>query len=430
MRVSRNLITNYFLNVFNQCERILVGFSGGLDSTVLLDVLSHKAQFKKKLYAVHINHGLTPHANNWEKHCLTFCKTKSISFVAHTIDFERNANIEANARRARYAVFESLMQPGDVLVLAHHKDDQVETLLLNLFRGAGIDGLSSMAKSRKFGEGFLVRPFLEFSRKTLEDYAKESNLVWIDDPSNEGSTFSRNFLRNEVLPLLKSKWPSVVDNLQRTILHCQEARENVEDLAIIDCPELRNKKSTLDISCLNDLKLSRIKNVLRSWLKNNEIKIRSTLLLQRIVEELIFVDNDVKSLVQWQDIAIRKYQNKLYILKKENVSYKDTLWENFPAPLLINDQQLIAEKSDAGILVPSQSKVEVRFRKSGECIRLRGQTKELKKLFQQWKVPPWLRNKVPLVYINGELAEVVGYAISDKFFQTNQKNLYQLKWHP
>ncbi|KTC66052.1 cell cycle protein MesJ (plasmid) [Legionella adelaidensis] len=426
--MSNGLVSSYFLEIFKHSNKIYIGYSGGLDSTVLLYALNQVPSLKKKLCAVHVHHGLSVNANHWVEHCQLFCKAHSIPLITKKVQFDRSCNIEENARKARYECFSSLLKKEDALVLAHHQDDQAETLLLNLFRGAGVDGLAAMAPVQTFSIGKLIRPFLDLSRSTLEKYAAENTLNWIDDPSNQDPRFARNFLRQTIIPQLKIQWPALSESLSRTAMHCQEAKLNLEELARVDCPDLKNRKETLSLVDLSQLSESRLKNVLRTWLKNNQIKLRSADLLQRIIEQVIFSEKDSQACVQWNDIAIRRFQDTLYSIKGKEEPFQNMAWKNFPRPIQVGNKKLSGKKAQSGLFVPPYSHLEVRFREQGERFIWHGQTKSLKKLFQEWKVPPWLRNTIPLLYINNQLAAVVGWAISDPFFRPNPPYTYALEF--
>jgi tRNA(Ile)-lysidine synthase len=412
------VISLHSVEQLNQYDRLFVGFSGGLDSTVLLHNLAAQPTLVNKLVAIHINHGLSANALNWQTHCQQFCKELDIQLIVKQVDFARLANIEEEARKARYQAFASLLAAKDCLILAHHLDDQAETLLLQLFRGAGIDGLAAMPARKEFAEATLLRPFLEFSRQNLEDYAKAHQLDWIDDESNQNLAFSRNYLRQKILPSIGARWPAVVNNLVRTTQHCQQAQSNLEALAKIDCPALNLPSTTLDFASLSSLDRARIANVLRFWFKSNKVKVPGTLSFNRLITEVIEAKKDARPQVAWKGNCVRRYQQKLYLMQAEEETNLTTLaWPFFPKPLVIKGLgQLIVREAVQGLLLPEQSQVEIRFRQGGELFNWHGQIKQLKKLLQEWQVPPWLRDRIPLLYINGQLAVVVDYAVSDLFY--------------
>lgn len=407
--------------------KLVVGLSGGLDSTVLLHLLVSQPTLRSRLLAVHVNHDLSPNASMWQAHCQHLCLSLHVDFVAHTIAFDKKSNIEEAARIARYALFSSLLQNNYCLILGHHLDDQAETLLLNLFRGAGIAGLAAMTPLSQVGNAKLARPLLSCSRQELEAYALAHHLNFIHDESNLDSRYSRNFLRQELIPLLKSRWPTVVSNIAKTANHCQEAQQNLEDLACIDSNELLASKSYLLIEPLKNLSPSRLKNILKIWLKKNHIQMPSSQINQLLIQELIFAAQDSMPKITWGTVQIRRYQQILYIDTAEDLKPQALDWTNFPHALSLSDtRRLIAKKSEQGLKLPKQAIVNVRFRKGGEELVWHGQTKQLKKLFQEWSIPPWQRDKIPLIYVNDQLAAVVGYVVSDLFFSRDLTLAYEL----
>ncbi|CAM4484397.1 MAG: tRNA(Ile)-lysidine synthase [Legionella sp.] len=424
------LLNADWLSHFDHFDKLVIGFSGGLDSTVLLHALASHSSLHSKLLAVHINHGISPNALAWQQHCEQFCRHLGINFISETVEFDRSANIEEGARIARYRVFSALLTEKDCLVLGHHQDDQAETVLLQLLRGAGVDGLAAMAELGVLGNGVIARPCLNISRTQLEQYAKSQQLSCIEDESNQDISYSRNYLRQKILPLLVDKWPGAVGNIARAALHCQQAKSNLDALALQDCPELSFASDSLCITPLIQLDFARIANVLRTWLKKRQIKAPSTALLGRIIDELIFARIDAAPQVNWDEVVVRRYQQHIHLNKKNTIclpSYSE--WLEFPSPLMLGADGfcVTAEPAQQGLVVPLNVKITIRFRQGGETFVLHGQTKQLKKLFQEWQIPPWQRERTPLLYINDELAAVVNYAISDAFFNCNAPLAWSLK---
>lgn len=415
-----SLLSQEWVNRLAGFNRIIVGFSGGLDSTVLLHTLSAYPLLHSRIIAVHVNHGISQHALSWQNHCEQYCHALDIAFIAKAVEFDRSANIEEGARNARYAVFSSVLSASDCLILGHHRDDQAETLLLQLFRGSGIDGMASMREISALGNSWIGRPFLSHSRKELEAYAVVNQLHWIDDESNLDQHYSRNYLRHSIMPLLENKWPAVTGNLVRAASHCQQAQDNLFDLALIDAYEL--SKDRLHITPLKGLKRARIANVLRAWLKISAIQSPSMHTFNRLIDEAMFASKDAMPLISWDGARIRRYQDYLYIHRVGQAALPtSTEWRGFPKPISIAEGliRLFASGADKGMLIPLSAKVEIRFRQAGEQLILHGQTKKLKKLMQDWGIPPWLRGGIPLIYVDNQLAAVVGYAISDLFYTTN-----------
>ncbi|EGH28298.1 tRNA(Ile)-lysidine synthetase, partial [Pseudomonas syringae pv. japonica str. M301072] len=252
-----------------------VGFSGGLDSTVLLHLLAELASRETlpALNAIHVHHGLQTAADGWPEHCQQVCKTLGVAFESVRVQVEPAASLEQAARQARYSAFSERLVEGEVLLTGQHRDDQAETLLFRLLRGAGVRGLAAMPDQRVLGRGHLLRPLLDVSRKQLEDYAHRHGLNWIEDPSNDDQQFSRNFLRSQVVPLLTSRWPQAAASLARTARHLGEAQQLLDELALQDIANAQAATSftwvglpVLSLGPIAALSAARQRNALRHWL--------------------------------------------------------------------------------------------------------------------------------------------------------------------
>ena len=400
-----------------------IGFSGGLDSSVLLDLLASLPSLKAKLKILHVNHGLSTHAREWEKHCARVAESYSLPYYIERVTLNTEKNIEENARKARYAAFLKHITPSDALLFAHHLNDQAETLLLNLLRGAGIEGLSAMPSLRTFGQGVLYRPLLSFSREHLEEYAQAKRLKWIEDESNSNKKYTRNFIRLELMPILKKRWPSVEKNLARTATICQEwctsfTPEGIEDLVL--------DQKILSLSPIKDLDSPHLKSILRRWLKNNNQTMPSEINLLRIINEMIWARPDASPHIHLKHYTLRKYQDSLYLVEPLKIP-KNRKWEHFPQACSFPEfkKSIHATQRERGIRIQAQDDLEWRFNQDGAVIYWHKQHKKLKKLWQEWKVPSWERKTIPLLYINGELAAVLGFAISDHFYQEGNETNWE-----
>jgi tRNA(Ile)-lysidine synthase len=425
-----NLLDTRVLAQLSGFKTLWVGLSGGLDSCVLLHQLTRQSQLVPQLRAVHVHHGLNAQADAWAADCQSFCDSLSIPLVIRRVVVSSRANIEDEARRVRYGVFLALLSEDDGLLLAHHADDQAETVLLQLIRGAGIDGLAAMPIVKPLGRGQVIRPLLSCSRQTLETYACAHQLTWVHDDSNQDCRFSRNYLRHQVMPLLRQRWPGVVGNLARSAQHCQQAKHNLHTLALLDAPLLT--EPTLLLEGLDTQNSARCANVLRNWLMSNHIRLPPTDTFHRLLNEVIAARIDAEPCVMWGDVCVRRYQQTLYLLpNKTRSSPNSVAWLTFPEPLSVFDGAgfLHALPAVDGLYVPEGSLVSVRFRRGGERFHWRGQTKTLKKLFSQWGVPPWQRDEVPLIYIANDLAAVVGFAMSDHHHRCESLYTYQIEYH-
>ncbi|TBT52011.1 tRNA lysidine(34) synthetase TilS [Vibrio parahaemolyticus] len=213
----RTVIENF------QGNQINIALSGGVDSIVLAHAASRVSH--ESLYCLHVNHGISDNAKKWESFCFEFCKQIGAKFKSKQFHLKGVNNLESVARDCRYEFFIENLSDGDVLLTAHHMDDQAETFLLRLMRGAGVDGLASMRPTRDLGNGILARPLLGYSKDELMAYAKENDLKWVEDESNQSSDYDRNFLRNEVLPLLRTRWGNASSSISKSASLCQLASE-------------------------------------------------------------------------------------------------------------------------------------------------------------------------------------------------------------
>ncbi|MFI4918527.1 MAG: tRNA lysidine(34) synthetase TilS [Legionellales bacterium] len=425
--MTKLLLSPQWLLRLEKHSKLIVGFSGGLDSTVLLHLLASHTLLRHKLVAVHVNHGISMNAPLWQNHCAQFCVQVGVDFIAQAVEFDRLANVEEGARIARYGVFSSMLTAHDCLILAHHLNDQAETVLLQLFRGAGVDGLAAMAEFSDLASGSLARPLLTHFRADLEHYAAGHQLHWIEDESNADVRFSRNYLRQQVMPLLIEKWPGVVAAVARTATHCRQAKANLDNLAIIDEQTWSLPINTLSMEPLKALNDDRIANTLRYWLKKNQVQLPSTAILHCLIHEVIRASSDATPVVSWDKVQVRRYQQQLYLDRKKSTDLQQCIdWTAFPQPLNIIAASMVvcAQQANHGLFVPEGAKIQIKFRQGGEVLKWHGQTKKLKKLVQEWAIPPWLREQIPLLYINDQLAAVIGYAVSDAFFSPHASNAW------
>ena len=411
---------------YSNAKVLWVAYSGGCDSHALLySLVSLRSKIKAEIKAIHINHGLSPLANEWEEHCRIICEQLSVPYVAVKVDASaKKTSPEEAARHARYAEWKKLLNKDEVILLAHHQDDQAETVLIQLLRGAGVKGLAAMPAQQKFSLGFLCRPMLGFLREEIYSYALEQNLNWIDDPSNFDTDFDRNFLRHDIIPVLETRWPSLKKTLSRTATHTAEADQLLTELASQDWLKVQNNNQ-IKIRELIKVDKKRQRNVVRYWLATIcKLTLPDTIHLQRILDEVLTASEDAKPEVIWRGGEVRRYQGLLYAQDKliEPDNNKVLIWTNIQKPIVLNNDGLKLSATSllgAGLSQEKLKNAEVllKFRQGGETCRPagRGQTHQLKKLFQEWQVPPWLRASVPLIYVNGELAEVVGYCRCDSF---------------
>lgn len=421
-------------------RRYRVAFSGGLDSTVLLHAMAElRPRIEAELCAVHVNHGLQAAAADWARECRAACEALGIPLHAVEVDARPGSgeSPEAAARHARYAAIRALIEAGDCLLTAHHQDDQAETVLLQLLRGSGVAGLAAMPPHAPFAAGWHARPLLDLTRAELRAYAAARDLRWIDDPSNFDTGLRRNYLRHEILPRLRSQWPAFARTLSRSAAHHAESARLLDEVGAEDFTAVAGPRAaTLSIDALMQLSPERLNNVLRYWLRTLELPLPSTAHLERLHEDILKAAQDSAPLLAWPGAEVRRYRSLLYAMwplpphDPEQVVPWDLA---APLDLPTCGGRLVARHvAGHGIrrVLLKDRPVTVRFRRGGEHCRPagRGHTHELRKLLQESAVPPWLRERVPLLYIGDELAAAGDLFICEGFQAGEGEAGVELEW--
>jgi tRNA(Ile)-lysidine synthase len=453
---------------------ILIGLSGGVDSVVLLHLLHQlAARFSWQLSALHVHHGISPNADAWAEFCADLCARHQISLHIERVDIEplRAHGIEAAARKLRHAAF--ARQPCDFVALAHHADDQAETLLLQLLRGAGVRGASAMPMlAGRAGSPnlprrgscalWVLRPLLHCSRQEILDYAAAHDLQWIEDESNADDNYPRNFLRHRVLPLLSEKFPAYRDTLARSAQHFAEASKLLDDLALLDAPDLflsdkttshstrlpkygsqvagypasgeseargakpaggEGDEFSLEVSRLQSLSLPRAKNLLRYFLHSLSAPMPQAVQLDDMLQQLCNAREDAVVCIAYGDWQVRRYQGKVYVLRALGEFDPSLLlqWHgeaelDWPA---LNARLYFKHTKSSGISLAKlqRAPVTLRLRSGGETLRPQphAATRTLKNLLQEHHVSPWQRDRLPLLYCGEELVCVPGVAIAAEY---------------
>jgi tRNA(Ile)-lysidine synthase len=383
---------------------IHVAYSGGLDSTVLLHLLRRSGFCP--LTAIHIHHGLQSQADDWAARCERQASEWGLPFQLCKVAIADDdpAGPEGAARAARRAAFSSAMKPGDVLVTAHHRDDQAETVLLRLLRGSGVDGLAAMQPVTAFGSGLMWRPLLQVPRAELRAYAEREGLSWIEDPHNSDPRYARSWLRNCVMPTLRVRWPAADEAIVRAADHAGEASQLLREIAESDLEALRSDAG-LKIESLMALVAPRRRNALRAWLREQGVdELPSAQALARIEAEVFAAADDAQPKFILGPHELHRYRGVLYRLPRLA-----------PAPIAFESEWREAAvpelPEDCGRLVASGAPplaLRIRFQSGGEklCPDVASRTRSLKNLFQEAGVPPWVRVRTPLLYAGEQLIAV------------------------
>jgi tRNA(Ile)-lysidine synthase len=427
----------------------VVGFSGGADSTALLHALcTVKSQLGTPFSAVHINHGIHEDADHWQMLCETFCRRNLVELITRRIRLENcsGKGLEAEARHLRYAAIADLLPPGAALLTAHHADDQAETLLLNLMRGSGVDGLSAMPESRPLGKGFLQRPLLGFQNRELKEYLRANDVEWIEDPSNQYLNHDRNFVRHEIIPLLEKRWPEVSQRLMLTRKAMTAARHLLEKLADDYLAQNLCHRFVLEMTSQLVDEPELFKLVIRRWMKRTDLPTVPAYRLESFYKQVRKHLNDHNVNVAWSGCLLRLYRQKLWLQPDVGVSpCPDVRWPEDSNEIDLGADVGLMRLTSAGTtgsrpgnlpgaheVVLSRGDIAVggRTNTTEAVISRGGQHKSLKNLFQQAAIPPWLRDSIPLCKLENEVVAMGDWCLSDRFGSWMSENNFKLGWHP
>ncbi len=426
-----------------------VAYSGGMDSHVLLHALcalKQAGQFKAKLTALHVNHGLSSNAQSWVKHCQSVCDSFNVPLIVHEVRVEKDGKgLEDAARNKRLEIFSNAVGQGGYVFTAHHLDDQVETLLFRLLRGTGLRGMSGMALERPLANGKMSRPLLHITREALASYAKEHRLKWIEDESNTVVDFDRNYLRQKVMPLLGARWPGYHKNWQRFAQLAEEGELLQKELGSHDLGLVLRGAHKLDLIALQEFSALRQRNIVRSWFlqleQSQRIPAPDYNVIEQVFQVLIPAQQDAMPVVSWgkagQRYELRRFASHIYIvLPQTTVPGPGRMTWNtaneFLLPGELGTLALVESDGEGVALVPGDI-LEVGFKEGGEQAKPAGRkTRPLKKILPDYHVPPWLRATTPLIYRDNVLIAVADLFICDKSLlksaPDNNKKLYKFQW--
>lgn len=380
---------------------VCVGFSGGLDSSVLLHALAADAQQRARgLRAVHVHHGLHADADAWATHCQHACEAMGIGLLIVRVQVEHDTGDgpEGAARRARHRAFVEALSPGEILATAHHRDDQAETFLLRALRASGPDGLAAMRPWRAFAGGWQWRPLLGTPRAHLLNHARQHALDWIEDPGNQRLDFDRNFLRHQVMPLLRQRWPQADDAFARSAALCRDACELLDAGDAEALAQVRTADpAALRADVLAALPATRRARVLRRWVQENALPPLPAQGVARIERDLLNASADACAEFAWQGTVVRRWRDLLHVERQRDALPRGwhAGWDG-KAPLALPDGGVLA--LDGGSLFDVALRVGAR--EGGERITLPGRTHShaLKDVLQAQGVPPWERRQLPLLW--------------------------------
>jgi tRNA(Ile)-lysidine synthase len=415
---------------------LVVALSGGVDSTVLLAALAAHRLEGLRVRAVHVNHGIHPNASKWSRHCRALARALGVSLVVLRTRVVRapGASLEAAARDARYALLAAELAPGEFLLTGHHEDDQLETVLLQLFRGAGLAGLAAMPQIAAFAEGWLARPLLPRTRAELEEWARGAGLSWVEDDTNADETLDRNYLRRQVLPLIRERWQGVGSAVSRSARHAAEGQRLLDMIARTDV-ERASSGAALFVPALRALQPDRRRNALRFWIDGAGARAPDTSRLEELAGPVIDARPDSNPQVQWGNVEVRRHADLLAIMicdaepQDAVAPTVEWAWKVAPSLDLSEGGGTLELKPDPHgpidlDVIPAS--VTVSRRRGGERLRPRrgGPRRSLKSLLQESHLPIAQRGRLPLLF-SGATLLAVGSLWVDESIQATPGTLHR-----
>ncbi len=439
-------------DIVRPSDRLLVGLSGGVDSVVLLDILQRAARkLRLRLSALHVNHQLSPHARRWEAFCRRLCRARGIPFQSEKVRVRRGDSVEAAARAARYAVF--ARQDCDYVVLAHHRDDQVETLLLQLLRGAGVKGLAAMPLLRKAkGERrkakgdpssithhpspAILRPLLDVTRDEILEYARVRKLKWVEDESNADIYFQRNYLRHEVLPVIARRFPAYRVTLARAAGHLAEAARVLDEIAAADGAG-QIEEGALAVDALRRLPAARARNLLRYFLSRHGVSMPGVERLDEALRQSLHAKLDARVEIELDGASLRRYAGRVHLVRLSGMPRRfSKRWRGESRLALpeLGGVLSMAHARGGGVSLARLRgrKVTIRLRRGGERLQpdCRRPRRSLKNLLQEAHVAPWQRERLPLIFCGEALVWAPGIGVDCAFQTARDEAALRPAWMP
>lgn len=402
-------------------RQIIVAYSGGVDSHVLLHAMADiRHSYPQHDYsAIYIHHGLSENADKWQQHCAQVCENLAFEFSAARVEVNKSSrqSLEALARDARYGKLTQMASDNALVLVAQHQDDQLETFLLQLKRGAGPKGLSAMPVIQ-IGERNIqfLRPLLQVSRAQIVAYAEQHNLQWQEDESNQNIDFDRNFLRQEILPALNQRWPELAKSVTRSAALCAQQQTLLDEVVAQRLVDIQLTNNSLDIAKLSQQSDAWLAQIIRYWLAQQQIISPSLAIIQRLRPDLLAARDDANPVLRWRNWQFRRFTNKLYVLPL----YADL--QDHHLSLAAHQRCLLPDGLGSLSLSTSagHGHVAINLAQPDEALTIRfggfavkfkplGQTqsKPLKQWFKLWQIPPWQRQRSALIYTQDTLLAVL-----------------------
>jgi tRNA(Ile)-lysidine synthase len=428
------------LEQFPAARRWVVAYSGGLDSHVLLHLCARLRAAHPgvpPVVALHVNHGVQQQADAWAAHCATVSGGLGIPFFARPAQLaptDAARPSEAALRAARYRAFAQFCADDDLLLLAHHRDDQVETVLLRLLRGAGVAGLAGMPRERACGRARLCRPLLETGRARLRAYAEAQGLRWIEDPSNECPDYDRNYLRLEVLPALRQRWPAVAATAARVARYARDALEAEAACVAADLPRVL-AGAAIELDALQALPEPRRRAVLRAWLAGLGLPPAPARSLAALLRDMTIAAADRIPETRWPGVVVRRYRGRLHVEATGVDEPNEGSWPTAGGENYVwTAGSTIALSPDVGAGLSRErlpARIDVRRRTGGEAFLPAGSThhRPLRKWLQEHDVLPWRRENLPLLFAGDRLIAVADLGVAAEFAARAGEPSWRITWN-
>ncbi|ABR74491.1 tRNA(Ile)-lysidine synthetase [Actinobacillus succinogenes] len=412
-----------------QHSRYLIAFSGGADSTALLALFAKSRQNRPhlQLRAIHIHHGLNVAANDWAAHCRRICEKLEVPLIIERVEINKKSGIEQGAREARYAAIRCHRHADEIVATAHHLQDQTETFLLALKRGSGIKGLGAMQRESRLYGMPIFRPLLPFGKTELENYLRAQSLDWIEDDSNADNRYDRNFLRNRILPVLRRRWTDFDLAVSRSAQHCYEQERLIREL-LTPAFEKNYRKTdrTFALSDFAGYSPNKQNALLRMWLTACRVPMPEKMQLAQLIRDVVFAKPDAVPQFVLGEQVIRRYQNRLYLTPHyaDVTDFRARLTVNKTVELPDNLGRLHLIKNTKNLTALWQyedwqysadfplgeQQISVGFGYAGKVkLHARDMSRDIKKVWQKYAVPPWRRTRIPLIFVDGKLKSAVGF---------------------
>lgn len=416
---------------------LVAGFSGGLDSTLLCESLI-RAGVRDRLLLVHVDHQLHPDSSHWAQLCADYARQRDLPFRGVRVRIPGRGNLEEQARRVRRRALLGELPAGGALLLAHHADDQAETLLLRLMRGAGVQGMAGMDEYVEWQGHPVLRPFIGVDRATLEKQARAWGLSWIEDPANRDERFDRSFLRRRVMPLLEERWSGVPARLGAAASAFGESGQLLDERAAEDFRDCRGQGDCLELAGFEALSTARRRNLLHWWLRRRGMRSPGRRLLARLDDEVLGAAADRQPRLAWREGCFARHAGRLYLLSPRELEAGPAAvsWSPEEQPRIrFGPGWLGMLEPPAGeawcLALPGEpAGFRVATARGGEQLRIGGMHRRLVELWRQRQVPPWRRAQLPLFFHGDELVAAAGAGVDDRWHPASDAARRQVCWWP